>query len=167
MTPEQLTVPLETPAEVKPEATTGTVSAGAGVESGVTGGVAGGVEGGVVGGVIGGILGGIISQVPPPPPAPVVPVRIGGQINTPALMRRVEPIYPEVAAVAKVVGTVILEAMVGANGSVESVNVLRSRNALLDKAAITALKQWRYTPLVLNGIPTPFILTVTFTFSTR
>jgi len=167
MTPEQPTVPLESPAEVKPEATTGTVSAGAGVESGVAGGVAGGVEGGVVGGVIGGILGGIISQVPPPLPAPVVPVRIGGQINTPALLRRVEPIYPEVAAAAKVVGTVILEAMVGVNGSVESVNVLRSPNVLLDKAAITALKQWRYTPLVLNGIPTPFILTVTFTFSTR
>jgi periplasmic protein TonB len=167
MKPEQLTVPLETPAEVKPEATTGTASPAAGVDGGVAGGVAGGVEGGVVGGVLGGILGGIISSVPPPPPAPVAPVRVGGQINTPALVHRVEPIYPEVAAAAKLAGTVILEAVVGTNGSVESVNVLRSRNVLLDKAAVAALKQWRYTPLVLNGIPTPFVLTVTFTFSTR
>ena len=38
---------------------------------------------------------------------------------------------------------------------------------LLDNAAIAALKQWQYTPLILNGIPTPFVLTVTFTFSAR
>jgi protein TonB len=42
--------------------------------------------------------------------------------------------------------------------------LLRPSNKLFDKAAIAALRQWRYTPLVLNGIPTPFILTVTFTF---
>ena len=166
--PDRIVVPLETPTELMPEATTGTASPGAGV----LGGVLGGVEGGVVGGVLGGIVGGIISSVPPPPPpppppAPAVPVRIGGQINTPALVHRVEPVYPDIAAAANLAGTVILEALVGTNGSVESVKVLRSRNALLDKAAIAALKQWRYTPLVLNGIPTPFILTVTFTFSTR
>ena len=122
-----------------------------------------------MGGVLGGIVGGIVSWVPPPPPppAPVVPVRVGGQINTPALLHRVEPIYPEVAAAAQLVGTVILEAVVGIDGFVESVKLLKARNVLLDKAAIAALKQWRYTPLVLNGIPTPFILTVTFTFSTR
>lgn len=161
--PEQMTAPLEAPAEVRPEATTGTASAVAAVE----GGVAGGVEGGVVGGVIGGVLGGIVSSVPPPPPAPVVPVRIGGQINTPALVRRVEPVYPEVAAAAHLVGTVILEAVVGTDGRVESVKVLRPRHVLLDNAAVAALKQWRYSPLVLNGVTTPFILTVTFTFSTK
>ena len=161
--PDPVTAPLETPAELKTEATTGTASAIAVVE----GGVAGGVEGGVVGGVIGGIVGGIVSQVPPPPPAPVVPVRIGGQIKTPALMHRVEPVYSEVAAAAHLVGTVILEAVVGTDGRVESVKVLRARHALLDNAAVAALKQWRYTPLVLNGITAPFILTVTFTFSTR
>ena len=164
-TARELTVPLETPTELKPEATTGTASTDSGGE-----GVEGGAEGGVVGGVIGGIAGGIISSAPPPPPpppAPVVPVRIGGQINTPALVHRVEPVYPEVAAAAQLAGLVVLEALVGTDGAVESVKLLRSRNALLDKAAIAALKQWRYTPLVLNGVPTPFILTVTFTFSIR
>lgn len=161
--PERLPMPLETPAELKTEATTGTASTSAGVE----GGVAAGVEGGAVGGAIGGIVGGIISSVSPPPPAPVVPVRIGGQIKTPALVHRVEPVYAEAAAAAHVVGTVILEAVVGTDGRVESVKVLRSRHTLLDNAAVAALKQWRYTPLVLNGITSPFILTVTFTFSTR
>jgi protein TonB len=158
--PGQLTVELETPADGKTEATTGTV--------GVEGGVPGGVEGGVAGGVLGGIVGGIISSAPPPPPPPpVVPVRVGGQIKTPALVHRVEPVYPKIAAAAHVVGTVILEAIVGTDGCVESVKILRSRHVLLDKAAIDALKQWQYTPLVLNGIPTPFVATVTFTFSVR
>jgi TonB family protein len=45
------------------------------------------------------------------------------------------------------------------------VKVLRSVHPFLDKAAVDALKQWEYSPLVLNGIKTPFVLTVTFTFS--
>ena len=64
-------------------------------------------------------------------------------------------------------GTVVLEALVGTDGRVESVTLLRSRHLLLDNAAIAAIKQWRYTPLILNGLPTPFVLTVTFTFSVR
>ena len=97
---------------------------------------------------------------------PPAPVRIGGQIMAPALLHRVEPIYPAIAAAAQVTGLVILEAVVAADGCVQSVKVLRSRHPLLDKAAVNALEEWRYSPLVLNGIPTPFVLTVTFSFST-
>ncbi len=86
---------------------------------------------------------------------------------TPDLVKRVEPKYPDTAAALHLTGVVILEATVGADGCVESVAVLRSRHALLDKAAVEALREWRYSPLVLNGVPTPFVLTVTFTFSTR
>jgi len=92
-------------------------------------------------------------------------VRIGGQITAPALLKRVEPEYPDIAAAAQLTGIVILEATVGPDGCVESVRVLRSRNAFLDKAAGDALRQWQYSPLVLNGIRTPFVLTVTFNFS--
>jgi protein TonB len=161
----RLAAPIEAPREVQPEP--------ASTRDESTAGVLGGVEGGVPGGVVGGIVGGIVSNVPPPPPPPPPspamvargPVRIGGQITTPALVRRVEPTYPEVAALAHVTGVVILEATVGADGCVESVKVLRSRHPLLDKAAHEAVMQWQYSPLVLNGIPTPFVLTVTFTFS--
>jgi protein TonB len=142
------------------------------------GGVLGGVEGGVTGGVLGGIVGGIVASVappppPPPPPAPEPPpaargpVRIGGQITAPALLRRVEPVYPEIAASAHVGGMVILEAVVNADGCVQSAKVLRSRHPLLDRAAEEALMQWQYTPLVLNGVATSFVLTVTFNFSFR
>ena len=85
----------------------------------------------------------------------------------PALVHRVEPVFPDLAVAAQLGGMVILEAVVDTEGCVESVTVLRPRHPLLDRAAVDALKQWRYSPLVLNGIPTSFVLTVTFNFSVK
>jgi protein TonB len=130
---------------------------------GVPGGVIGGVPGGVPGGVIGGITD-VPLPPPPPPPAPRAPVRTGGQIQPPALVKRVPPVYPPIAVNAQVQGTVILEATVGRDGRVEDVAVLRSV-PLLDKAAIDAVRQWVYAPLMLNGQAERFILTVTVSFS--
>ena len=101
------------------------------------------------------------------PPQPKQPVRIGGQINSPALVKRVEPKYPDIAAAAKLTGLVILEALVNESGEVESIKTLRSPSVFLEKAAIEALKEWRYSPLVLDGVPMSFILTVTFNFSVQ
>jgi protein TonB len=131
-------------------------------------GVAGGVLGGVPGGVLGGVVGGIANVTPPPPPppplpAPRAPVRTGGQIQAPALVKRVPPVYPPIAVDAQVQGIVILEATVGRDGRVEDVEVLRSV-PLLDKAAIDAVRQWVYAPLLLNGQAERFVLTVTVSF---
>jgi protein TonB len=131
-----------------------------------------GVEGGVPGGIPGGIVGGLISNEallpppPPPPPAPVDrgPVRVGGAITAPSLVSRVAPEYPNIAVNARVQGVVVLEAVVGRDGRVEEVKVLRSI-PLLDAAAIAAVRQWRYSPLLLNGEPQRFVLTVTVGFS--
>jgi protein TonB len=112
-----------------------------------------GVEGGVIGG---------ISDAPPPPPPAVV--RIGGSMKAPRLAHRVEPEYPDVAQRAGIEGVVILEATVGENGRVDGVKVLRSQ-ALLERAAIDAVKRWQYEPLIYAGRPTPFVLTVTLSFS--
>ena len=60
----------------------------------------------------------------------------------------------------------ILEAVVAEDGTVRSVRVLRSILAL-DKAAIEAVQQWQYEPLLLNGHPTAFVLTVTLSFSLK
>jgi periplasmic protein TonB len=125
-------------------------------------GVAGGVPGGVPGGVIGGVVGGI-ADVIPLPPAPKAPVRTGGQIQAPALVKRVPPVYPPIAVNAQIEGVVILEATVGRDGRVEDVTVLRSV-PLLDKAAIDAVRQWVYAPLLLNGQTERFVLTVTVSF---
>jgi protein TonB len=135
-------------------------------------GVEGGVEGGVPGGVVGGVVGGLpdAPPAPPPPPPPVAPkapVRIGGQVQPPTLIRRVEPTYPPMAVSAHLQGVVILEAIVNEEGTVTEVKVLRSVNPLLDREALTAVRQWRYAPVVLNGTPVPFVLSVSLSFSLR
>ena len=135
-------------------------------------GVPGGIEGGVPGGIVGGVVGGLLPiDVPPPPPAlppapPVQrgPVRVGGDITAPALVSRVQPEYPPLAVSARVQGVVILEAVVDREGRVEEVKILRSI-PLLDAAAAAAVRQWRYSPLLLNGTPQRFVLTVTVSFS--
>lgn len=145
--------PIEMPTEVKPDI---------GLDlAGVEGGVPGGVEGGVPGGVLGGIVGGLPTEAPPPP---VRAVRVGGQIKAPKLVTAVQPSYPELAAQARLQATVIMEALVDTTGRVKSVQVLRGA-PLFDEAAIAAVKQWRYLPLLLNGVPTEFILTVTVRFN--
>lgn len=155
--------PIEAPSEIKPEPAVEPTGPG------VIGGVEGGIEGGVPGGILGGIAGAGLPPPPPPPPpppAPKQPVRIGGQVTAPALVHRIEPEYPAIAVAAHLEGMVILEATVDGEGRVTEVRVLRSRG-FLDKAAIEAVKQWRYQPLTLNGQPTPFVLTVTLTFSLK
>lgn len=145
--------PIEVPDAVLPEE---------GIDLGIEGGVPGGVEGGVPGGVVGGVVGGLPSA--PLPPAAVAPVRVGGLVRVPKLLNRVKPAYPELARAARTSATLILEANVGADGRVQTVRVLRGQ-PLFDEAALDAVKQWRYQPLLLNGVPTPFIVTVTLVFN--
>ena len=126
---------------------------------GVVGGVAGGIPGGAVGGVVGGI-----PAPPPPPPPKQEPVRVGGQIKEPKKIKDVRPVYPPIAQSARVQGVVILEATIGTDGKVKDVKVLRSI-PLLDQAAIDAVRQWEYTPTLLNNVPVPVIMTVTVQFT--
>ena len=136
-----------------------------GIETGVTTAVAG-VEGGVVGGAIGGIVGGLDAAPPPPPPPPPppAPVRVGGAIRQPTQLKKVNPVYPPIAQSARVQGVVIIEAIIGPDGRVTEAKVLRSI-PLLDAAALDAVKQWVYTPTLLNGVPVPVIMTVTVNFT--
>jgi len=141
--------PVEVPEEIRPEE---------GIDLGVEGGVPGGVEGGVPGGVVGGVVGGL-PDAPPPPQA----VRVGGQIKEPKKLKNVAPTYPDIAKQARVQGVVILECTISPQGKVNDVKVLRGI-PLLDQAAIDAVKQWVYTPTLLNGVPVPVIMTVTVNF---
>jgi TonB family protein len=100
---------------------------------------------------------------PIPPPPPGAPVRIGGQLRQPRLLCRVNPVYPAEALAARTQGVVILEAVIGTDGTVSETRILRSIPAL-NQAAIDAVKQWVYTPTLLNGAPVPVIMTVTVQF---
>ena len=82
-------------------------------------------------------------------------MRVGGAIQPPRKVRDVAPDYPPVARSARVEGVVILEAVIGADGRVTDVRVLRSI-ALLNAAAIEAVRQWQFTPTRLNGEPAPW-----------
>ena len=90
--------------------------------------------------------------------------RPGGDIREPRKIRDAPAVYPEIARAAKIEGVVILEATIDERGVVTDARVLRSV-PLLDAAALTALKQWRYTPTLLNGVPVRVLMTVTFRFS--
>jgi periplasmic protein TonB len=101
---------------------------------------------------------------PPPPPSPQRPVRLHSGMQPPTKVVHVNPIYPPLAQAARREGVVILEAIIDARGNVTAVNVLRSI-PLLDQAAVDAVRQWRFTPTLLNGEPVPIVMTVTVNFS--
>jgi protein TonB len=103
------------------------------------------------------------ATTPPPPPPPQAPVRVGDRVQPPAKLRHVAPVYPAIAQAARVQGTVIVDAIISTSGRVESVRVLRSV-PLLDEAAASAVREWVFTPTLLNGVPVPVVMTVTVTF---
>ena len=91
-------------------------------------------------------------------------LRVGGNIKSPTKVRDVPPVYPPIARAANVTGVVILEVRIGADGRVEEARVLRSI-PLLDGAALDAVKQWEFTPTLMNGKPVPIIMTTTVNFA--
>ena len=91
-------------------------------------------------------------------------VRVGGQIRQPTKIKDVKPEYPAIARSARVSGVVTIEATIGADGKVVDARVVRSV-PMLDQAALDAVRQWEYTPTLLNGVPVPVIVTVTINFT--
>lgn len=120
-------------------------------------------RGGVPGGGGGTALLGGDPVSPPPPARPAAPLRVGGDIQPPRKLRHVAPVYPELARAARREGIVILEAVIDEDGHVRSLRVLRSV-PLLDHAALDAVRQWQFTPTLLNGQPVPVVMTVTVGF---
>jgi TonB family protein len=91
-------------------------------------------------------------------------LRVGGEIKPPIKIKDVRPLYPPVAREAGVSGVVIIEVRIGSDGFVEEAHVLKSI-PLLDEAALDAVKQWQFTPTLMNGVATPVIMTVTMNFT--
>jgi len=93
----------------------------------------------------------------------ISPIRLGGQYLPPRLTKRVKPIYPLKARQDHVEGVVILEATSDLYGRVTEVKLLRSIPKL-DQAAVEAVKQWIYEPMIIKGRPRSVIFKVTVTF---
>jgi protein TonB len=119
--------------------------------------VIGGVPGGVSNGIIGGVLSSLLSAntkpvevAPPPPPPPVpppvpavaapsAPIHVGGAVREPKPLRVVPPVYPKLASKARVKGTVVLEAVLTAEGTVDEIHVI-SGHPLLVQAAVDCIR---------------------------
>ena len=128
-------------------------------------------KGGVPDGWIGGADDLDKTLTPPPPPVvekapPPAPVRVGFGVRAPQKLREVNPVYPPIAQSARMQGIVIIEATIDADGHVTNARILRSV-PLLDQAAIDAVRQWEFTPTLLNGVPVPVVMTVTVNFTLK
>jgi protein TonB len=129
-------------------------------------GVIGGVPGGVPGGQMGGVIGGIISSTPVAVPKVATPqrVRVSQGVTQGLLVRRVQPMYPPLARQARIQGTVVLQAEISKEGTIQNLRLI-SGHPMLAPAAIEAVKQWRYKPYFLNGEPVEVETQITVNFS--
>jgi protein TonB len=137
---------------------------------GVVGGIPGGVSGGQFGGVLGSVLGGVLSTAsappPPPPPKAATPkrIRVGGQVEGAKLIYQPKPEYPPLAKMARIQGTVRLEAIISKDGTIQDLKVV-SGHPLLVKSALEAVQRWRYQPTLLNGEPVEVVTEVDVNFT--
>ena len=93
------------------------------------------------------------------------PVRIGGNIRPPRKVRDVKPVYPPTMHAAGFTGLVPVQAIIGRDGSVASVRVLSAQvHPDFAIAAVDAVRQWRFTPTLLNGEPVEVVMTVSVRF---
>lgn len=143
---------------------------------GVPGGVAGGQEGGVPGGVLNSLLNSarftpapVVAAPAATKPAeaavdkPIPRVKMGGQVKPAVPIVRVEPIYPAMARQMRISGTVEITGVIGIDGHMREVRVVRG-HPLLVNAALDAVRQWIYAPTTLNGEPVEVIAPITVTF---
>jgi len=138
--------------------------AGIARETGAESRVASGVEGGVPGGIPGGVVGGVVGGAPPSGSGTGNVVRVGPTMQPPRKIKDVKPVYPAGALPSRSQGAVVIEATIGTDGKVQDAKVLHSV-AGLDQAALDAVRQWEYTPSLLNGVAVAVIMTVVVNFA--
>jgi protein TonB len=111
----------------------------------------------------------MIPKLPPPKPAPVLetirraPIRVGGVVQAAKIVRQVTPVYPPPARQARISGTVRIEAVIGRDGIIQSLQVMRG-HPWLAQAALDAVRQWVYRPTLLNGEPVEVLTQIDVNF---
>jgi protein TonB len=96
--------------------------------------------------------------------APPKKVTISGGVMIGNLVLKTQPIYPPIAKAARVQGTVVLQATISKTGSIENLRVI-SGPAMLQQAALDAVRSWRYKPYLLNNEPVEVDTTVNVIFT--
>lgn len=92
------------------------------------------------------------------------PIAVGGRIGIPQRLVHAQPIYPAIALTARVQGTVDVSIVIDAGGNVEQAKVVRSIPQL-DGAALDAVRKWKFSPTVVNGVAVPVTMVVHVTFA--
>ena len=110
------------------------------------------------------------SRIPPPPPSTRAqasqPIRVGGNIRVPRKLEDVKPVYPDAMRAAGREGVVPIEAIIGVDGKVTSARVTTAQvHPDFAIAAVDAVRQWRFSPTLLNGKPVEVVMTVTVNFN--
>ena len=120
-------------------------------EGGVVGSIAGSGLFGRSDGVLNSMIGAVGRAVMPTirPPERLV---VSTGVSQGMLIHRVEPVYPRAAIAARIQGEVLLQAVIGRDGTIQGLRVVRG-HPLLAPAALQAVLQWRYRPYLLNGQP--------------
>ena len=96
-----------------------------------------------------------------------MPILPTGDVVLPTILKKVEPLYPDVARRARIEGKVTLQAVIQTNGDVGECVVLASSNPMFNEPAIAAVKQWRYKPALQNGRPVAIYFTIVVQFKLR
>ena len=97
--------------------------------------------------------------------APPQPARVGGNIRAPRKEVHVAPVYPVSMREAGLTGVVPVEALIGRDGTVTSVRVLSAQvHPDFVIAAVDAVRQWRFTPTLLNGVAVEVVMRVSVAF---
>jgi len=96
-------------------------------------------------------------------PASVGPMRVSKGVSEGMLLAPIRPVYPAIAKAAGVQGTVVVEAIISRQGTIESLHVV-SGPVMLQNAAIEAIQEARYRPYLLNSEPTEVQTTITVNF---
>lgn len=92
------------------------------------------------------------------------PVKVSPEVMAGTILRKVPPNYPEEAKKAKIQGKVVLEAIIGKDGTVENLKVVSGPNAL-QPSSLDAVRQWTYKPFLQNGEPVEVKTTITVIYS--
>ena len=123
-----------------------------------------GMEG--LGGSNSGVLGSVFGSGNGPKVKAEAPkkVNISAGVAVGMLLQKTQPVYPPIAKAARVSGTVVLQATISKTGTIENLRVI-SGPAMLQQAAMDAVKSWRYKPYLLNNEPVEVETTVNVIFS--
>ena len=92
---------------------------------------------------------------------------VGNGVTEPIAVKNVQPSYTQEARDARAQGTILLEAVIGRDGSISKVQVLKALGYGLDESAAKALSEWQFKPGTKDGKPVNVRIQVTMNFSLR